>query len=110
MRRIANILVRLANWLYPQAEQKNGYVARQFGIGIHISKNDVKKFRKLNPQYDSHRKALSALIEDCKEKAIFNIVAGLKDKGIVEYEVKKTLYVADVKAVLKVYVPEKKAE
>ena len=107
-KQLAKWLVSLAGKLDPKVEVKDDYVARQVGIGIHITKNDVRNFRKLNPVYDSHLKGLNALIEDTKKKALLNILTTLMEKGIVEYEVNKTLLVADVKTVLKVYVPKEK--
>lgn len=109
-KRISRWLISLAQRINPQVEQRNRYVARQVGIGIHISKKDVVNFRKLNPQYKSHRQGLNALIEDTKNKAIINIVAGLVQNNVVEYEVSKKLFSADVKAILKVYVPTEKEE
>ena len=108
-KRIAEWLVSLAGRLDPKVEQKDGYVARQLGIGIHITKNDVRRFRKLNPMYDSHRKGLEALVEDTKDKALMNILAGLKQNGVVEYKVKRTPWVADVSVSLKVYVPNEES-
>ena len=61
-KKLSEWLVRLACKLNPQVEVRDGYVARQLGIGIHITKNDVRRFRKLNPMYDSHRKGLEALV------------------------------------------------
>ena len=109
-KQIAKWLMSLAERLDPKVEQKDGYVARQVGIGIHITKNDVKNFRKLNPQYDSHRKGLNALIEDTKKKSLLNIVAGLIQNGAVEFDVSKTFLVADVRTILRVYVPKKEVD
>lgn len=103
-KQIAKWLVGLAGRLDPEVEKKDGYVARQVGIGIHIAKSDVRKFRKLNPQFTSHRKGLTALIEDAKNKALMNILAALKENDVVEYDVHRTPWVADVKVSLKVYV------
>lgn len=107
-KQLAKWLVSMAGKLDPRVEVKDDYVARQVGIGIHITKNDVRKFRKLNPVYDSHRKGLDALIEDTKKKALLNILTSLVENGVVEYDVSKTLWVADVKTILKVYVPKEK--
>lgn len=105
-KRIAKWLVSLAGKLDPKVEEKDGYVARQVGIGIHIAKNDVRKFRKCNPQFNSHRKGLDALIEDTKKKSLFNILTTLMEKGVVDFQIKRTPWTADVKTILRVYVSE----
>ena len=107
-KQLARWFMSIAECLDPQVEKKDGYVARQVGIGIHIAKSDVVKFRKLNPLYKSHRQGLNALIEDTKKKSIMNLVAGLVQNGVVEYDVSSTFWTADVRATLKVYVAEKK--
>ena len=105
---------RLAAWLFRMAkrldhdikiEELNGYEARQLGIGYHISKADVKKFRIENPQYTSHRKGLEALINDTKTVILGSIARGLTDNKCVEYNVKKSFWTADVTGRLNVYVP-----
>ncbi len=102
------MLVWLAGKLDQSVEKKDGYVARQVGIGIHITKNDVKKFRKVNPQYKSHREGLKALVEDTKRKAVINLVEGMRQNGVIDYDVKTTLWTAEVKAKIGVYVPKEK--
>lgn len=106
-KRIAKWLVRLAGKLNPQVEVRDGYVARQVGIGIHITKSDVRKFRALNPEFKSHRKGLDALVKDTKKKSLMNIVAGLAQSDAVEFKVRRTPWTADVRTILKVYVPKK---
>ena len=108
-KRISKWLIDLALVLNPSVEVRDSYVAKKLGIGIHITKNDVKRFRKLNPEYTSHRKGLEALIEDTKKKAAMNIVAGIQENNIMEYDVRRTLWTADVKATLRVYVPKEKS-
>ena len=108
-KQLAKWFIALAQRLDSQVEQKDGYIARKVGIGIHITKSDVKKFRQLNPQYTSHRKGLEALIEDTKKKSIMNIVAGLVQNGAVDFEVNSTFWTADVKTTLGVYVRQKEA-
>lgn len=106
-KKLSEWLVRLACKLNPQVEVRDGYVARQVGIGIHIAKSDVRKFRSLNPQYKSHRQGLAALVEDTKKKSLLNIVAGLAESGAVDFKVSRTPWTADVRTILKVYVPKK---
>ena len=105
---LAKMLVWLAGKLDQSVEKKDGYVARQVGIGIHITKNDVKKFRKVNPQYKSHREGLKALVEDTKRKAVINLVEGMRQNGVIDYKVNSSLWTADVKVKIGVYVPKEK--
>ena len=109
---IANWLVSLARWLYPQKDFKlaESYEPKKLGIGYHITKNDVRKYRKQNPKFKSHREALNALIEDTKREIGMNILAGAYKNNLIDYKVRKTLYVADVKGSLNVYAPQKEGE
>ena len=111
-KRISEWLLRLAKLLDPQKEIEtiDRYTARQLGIGYHISKSDVRKFRKEHPEYTSHRKGLDALVEDTKTIIFGHIVAGIKDKNLVDYNVKKSLWTADVTGILNVYVLNNEAD
>ena len=110
--KIAHLLVRLAKWLCPREEfaLSNLHEPKKIGIGYHITKADVRKFRVDNPQYKSHRKALNAIVEDTKKEIIRNIVASIVKNDLIQYSVHKTLYVADVIGKLYVYAPQKETD
>ena len=103
---IAKWLVSVARRLCPQKrfELAEVHEPKKLGIGYHISKADVRKYRKANPQFKSHRQALNALIEDTKKEIGMNILAGAYKNGLIKYNVRKTMYVADVVGDLYVYV------
>lgn len=105
-KRLAQWLLKLARRLDPQKDYQlqEQYEPKQLGIGYHITKNDVKEFRKRNPQYTSHRKGLEALIEETKKEIGTNIFAGIYKNNLVDYKVKKSFYTADVSGRLNVYV------
>lgn len=104
---------KLARWLLGLARkldsQKEFVLAevhepKKLGIGYHISKRDVREYRKQNPKFKSHREALSALIEDTKKEIGMNILAGAYKNGVINYKVSRTLWTADVTGDLYVYV------
>ena len=104
-RKIANWLVGIARRIDHQREYDfiEQYEPVQLGVGYHLSKQDVRKFRKANEEYASHRKGLDALIEDTKQVILGNIAAGLVEKGLLEFKVKKSLWTADVTGKVVVY-------
>lgn len=103
--KIAEWLVGIARWLNPQKEYKSieQYEPVQLGVGYHISKQDVRKFRQAHEGYTSHRKGLDALVEDTKQVILGNIAAGLVEKGLLELKVKKSFWTADVTGKVVVY-------
>lgn len=103
---IARWLVSIAKKLSPQkdVEEKDFYEAKQIGVCYHIAKADVKKYRGMHPEIKSYREGLSKLIVETKDIVLGSIAAGLKQKKVVEYEVKKTMWTADVTGILNVYV------
>lgn len=109
-KRLAQFLVSLARRLDPQREylQQEQFEPRQLGIGYHITKKDVKRFREEHPQYTSHRKGLEALIEETKKEIGTNIFAGIYKNNLIDYQVKKSFWTADVRGRLNVYVSKKK--
>ena len=104
-KRIAQWLLKMAKRLDPQKEfvLADVHEPKKLGIGFHITKNDVRKFRKLNSGYTSHRKGLEALIEETKKEINASIVAGLYKNGLITYKVNKSLWTADVVGELYVY-------
>lgn len=107
-KRIARLLFDIAKKLdsLREYEYVDNYKATQLGIGYHISKSDVRNYRKAHPEYTSHRKGLDALIEDTKDVILGNIVAGIKKGGLVEYKIKKSFWTAEITGNLKLYIPE----
>lgn len=84
--------------------------ARPIGICIHISKKDVRDFRKDHPQVKSHREGLKVLSEEARYRVAGAIARGLMQNGAIYFETKKTLSVADVSGIVYVYGGEKGEE
>lgn len=95
-KKIAKLLVRCAQWFHEPIALEFVSGAREMGICLHISKNDVKKWRKNNPDCPSHRKALAHLIEEAKWQVAGAIGRGMMKNDTIFFDVKKTPYVADV--------------
>jgi hypothetical protein len=104
-KKLASWLLSIAKRLDPQKEfiLADKYGPKKLGIGYHITKKEVQEYRKHNPQFKSHRKALAAMIEDTKKEIGMNILAGAYRNELIHYEVKKSLWVADVTGDLYVY-------
>ena len=102
-KKISRLLMKLATWLNPSILLENVREARPMGLCVHISKKDVRDFRKAHPEIKSHREGMKILVEEAKWRIAGAISRGMMDKGIVDFEVKKTLYVADVSGVAFVY-------
>lgn len=100
---ISRWLFALAKLLNPAVELESNQEARPMGLCIHISKKDVRDFRKNNPEIKSHREGMKVLIEEAKWRVAGAIGRGMMDKGIINFTTKKTLYVADVSGVAFVY-------
>lgn len=111
-KRLALFFLRIARRLDPQKEYKleEIYEPKKLGIGYHITKKDVKEYRKHNPQFSSHRKALDAMIEDTKKEIGMNILAGAYKNNLINYKISKTLWVADVTGDIYVYVKKEDAD
>jgi hypothetical protein len=109
--RIAAWLVGIARRLDPQKKYEfiEQYEPVQLGVGYHISKQDVRKFRKTHEEYTSHRKGLDALVGDTKQVIIGNIAAGLVEKGLLTFKVKRSLWTATVEGKVVVYAKKKEA-
>lgn len=101
---------RISRWLFSLAKRLDDAVvlentpeARPMGLCIHISKKDVRDFRKNHPDIKSHREGMRILIEEAKWRIAGAIGRGMMDKGVINFSTKKTLYVADVSGVAYVY-------
>ncbi len=104
---IAKWLLRLARRLDSgmKIPELDGFEAKRLGIGYHLSKADVRKYRAEHPELTSHRKGLEALIQDTKGVIVGSITRGLYDNRCIDFHVRKTLFTADVTGTLNVYVP-----
>ena len=100
----------MAKWMYPAVVMENVPESRPMGLCVHISKKDVRDFRKDNPNIKSHREGLRLLTEEAKLRIAGAIGRGMMERGVVLYDVKKTLYVADVSGVAYVYGGKKESE
>ena len=101
-KRISRWLVWLAQRIYP-AVKYDIPQAKPMGLCVHISKKDVKDFRKDHPEIKSHREGLRVLIEEAKWRIAGAIGRGMIKKGVISFDTKKTLYVADVSGIAFVY-------
>ena len=102
-KRISRWLVKIAQLLDPQVVLGNTPEARPMGICIHISKKDVRDFRKHHPEIKSHREGMKVLVEEAKWRIAGAIGRGMMEKDVIDFDVKKTLYVANVSGVAYVY-------
>lgn len=103
-KKLAKILLKWAQSLNPSIAFENAPQVRQMGITLHITKKDVKDWRKLHPEVQSHRQGLKSLIEEAKYRVAGAIGRGLIDKKAIDFEIHKTLYVADVSGSIFLYV------
>jgi len=103
---ISKWLFSIARRLDPQREfeKVDNYKAKKLQVGYRIKKSDVRKYHESHPEIKSQKECLRLMIEDTKSIIFGNIVAGIVDNNLVEYEVKKMLMNATVKGVLNVYV------
>lgn len=102
-KKISRWLFWLAKRLYPSVVLENVQDAKPFGLCIHISKKDVKDFRKHHPEIKSHREGMRLLVDEAKWRVAGAIGRGMMEKKVIDFDVKKTLYVADVSGVVFVY-------
>ena len=80
------------------------------GLCIHISKKDIRNFRKEHPEIKTHREGMKVLIEEAKWRIAGAIGRGMMEKNVIGFDIKKTLYVADVSGVAFVYGGKKESE
>ena len=107
---IAKWLMRLAVWLDPMCTVRHQKHAKPMGLCVHITKKDVRDYRKDRPNIKSHREGMRALIEEAKWRVAGAIGRGLMEKGLVQFHTSSTLYTADVSGVAFVYDKEKADE
>lgn len=109
-KKISQWLFSLAQWLNPAITLENAQEARPMGLCVHISKKDVRDFRKHHHEIKSHREGIKMLIEEAKWRIAGAIGRGMMDKNVINFDVNKTLYVADVSGVAYVYGGEDKRQ
>ena len=102
-KKLSQWLVKAAKWLNPSVILENTIEARPMGLCIHISKKDVRDFRKTHPEIKSHREGMKVLVEEAKWRIAGAIGRGMMEKGVIDFGVKQTLYVVDVSGVAYVY-------
>lgn len=102
-KKLSRFLFKVAKWLNPTIALENTKDARPMGLCIHISKKDVRSFRKEHPEVKSHREGLRLLINEAKWRVAGAIGRGMMEKGVIDFDVKKTLYVADVSGIAFLY-------
>lgn len=76
------------------------------GLSVQISKKDVRDFRKDHPDITSHREGLKLLIEEAKWGIAGAIGRGMMQNKVIGFDVRKTLYTADVSGVAYIYACE----
>ena len=102
-KRIARLLVKWAQKLNPSVAFENAPNVRQMSITLHITKKDVKEWRKEHPECKSHRQGLKSIIEEAKWQVAGSIGRGLMKSNAIDFEIHKTLYVADVSGSIYLY-------
>ena len=102
-KKLSRWLVEVAKWLNPSVILESTTKARAMGLCIHISKKDVREFRKKHPVIKSHREGMKVLINEAKWRIAGAIGRGMIEKNVISFDVNKTLYVADVSGVAFVY-------
>ena len=106
-KKIARILFKLARRLDKSIVFEDVPTARPMGICIHIAKKDVRDFRKEHPQVKSHREGLKLLIDEAKWRIAGAIGRGMVNNNVIDFDVRKTPFVADVSGVVFIYTDEK---
>ena len=108
---------KLSRWLLGAAKRLNPSIlienaegARPMGICIHISKKDVRSFRKEHPEIKSHREGLRILVNEAKWRVAGAIGRGLMEQEAIDFDVKKTLYVANVSGIAYIYGGKKEGD
>ena len=109
-KKLSQWLFSLAQRLNPSITLENTKEARPMGLCVHISKKDVRDFRKHHPEIKSHREGMKILVEEAKWRIAGAIGRGMMDKKVINFDVNKTLYVADVSGVAYVYGGEYKGQ
>lgn len=108
-KKVSRFLIKVAKWLDPSAMFENLADARQMGLCIHISKKDVRDFRKEHPKVKSHREGLKLLVEESKWQVAGAIGRGMMKKNVIVFDIKKTPYVADVSGTVYLYAPKEES-
>ena len=106
-KKLARILLQWARRLDKSVVYNDVPTARPMGICVHISKKDVRGFRKEHPQVKSHREGLKLLIDEAKWRIAGAIGRGMVEKKVIDFDVRKTPYVADVYGIAYLYTDEK---
>ena len=102
-RKLSRLLVKWAQKLNPSVAFENAPQVRQMGITLHITKKDVKEWRKEHPECKSHRQGLKSIVEEAKWQVAGIIGRGLMKNNAINFEIHKTLYVADVSGSIYLY-------
>ena len=105
-RKISRLLLKAARWLCPSIAFEDAPCARAMGLCIHISKKDVRDLRKGNPSIKSHREGVKALVKEAEWQIAGAIGRGLMERGVIDFDVKKNLFSADVNGIVYVYCHE----
>ena len=103
-KRIAQWLVSVAKWLYPckEFERADRYHPRKLGVSYSIDKNMFRKYMKGHPGY-SRREAMAAIVEHTKKEIAGSIFSGIYKNELIEFEVKTSMFTADIAGTLYVY-------
>lgn len=109
-KKIARILFKWARRLDKTIVFEDIPTARPMGICIHISKKDVRSFRKEHQGIKSHREGLRLLVDEAKWRIAGAIGRGMVEKNVISFDVKKTPYVADVSGIAYLYTDEKETD
>ena len=109
-KKLSRLLVKWAQRLDPSVAFENAPEVKQMGITIHITKKDVREWRKDHPEVKSHRQGLKKLIEEAKWQVAGAIGRGLMKSKAIMFKTKSTLYVADVSGSVYLYADKEISE
>lgn len=103
-RRIAKLLVRLANRICPSYEVKPNYEAKEIAIAIAITKKNIRQYRYSCSKNTSYRKGISDMIRIQKGNNHSHIFEAIEKNGLIEDKVYMRGRNKVVESRLKVYV------
>ena len=105
-KKLSDLLLRLALLLNPGAVLERTPTVKKLGLGIKVTKNDVKKYRRLHPECRSSRKALDEVVKMSRNQIGLSIVQGIRERQLICYSERRCWYGAEITGELFLYAPE----
>ena len=82
--KIAKLLVRLAEKLYPTYEINPSYEAKEIAIVVAITKKNIKQYRSSCKHKTSHRKAVTDMVRIQKGNNHSHIFEAIEKNGLIK--------------------------